>query len=227
MRDEPPEFEPTMKAILKSNLLILVPETEAERADMGTWKANREQHVLFVNANPGPGLSLVDLGPKAEACNEPINVISTSSDPSIRLISNFAPTPFHLDGRDYACVEGFWQSLKFPEAERERIARMDGLASRMARLEARYGATITYEGEEVAVGTWNHWQLMERACSAKFAQNADVREALLATGERPLVHRTRRDSREIPGVIMCEIWMRIRRRLRNLMEEADKGGEDE
>ena len=33
---------------------------------------------------------------------------------------------------------------------------------------------------------------------------------LLSTGERPLMHRTRRDSRTIPGVVMADIWMRIR-----------------
>jgi len=35
----------------------------------------------------------------------------------------------------------------------------------------------------------------------------------LSTGTRPLVHKTLRDSRNIPGAIMAEIWMRIRGRL--------------
>src|SRR5438105_3395427 len=34
--------------------------------------------------------------------------------------------------------------------------------------------------------------------------------ALLAPGPRPLVHKVRRDSRTIPGVIMAEIWMALR-----------------
>jgi predicted NAD-dependent protein-ADP-ribosyltransferase YbiA (DUF1768 family) len=55
---------------------------------------------------------------------------------------------------------------------------------------------------------------MHRACWAKFSTHAEAQAALLATGERPLVHRLRRDSRTIPGVIMAEIWMKIRRRLR-------------
>jgi hypothetical protein len=54
---------------------------------------------------------------------------------------------------------------------------------------------------------------MERACRAKFAQHSESAAALLATGTRPLVHRMRRDSRTIPGVIMAEIWMRIRQDL--------------
>jgi hypothetical protein len=55
---------------------------------------------------------------------------------------------------------------------------------------------------------------MRRACEAKLAQNDDARAALLATGERPLVHRVRHDSRSIPGVVMADIWMALRARLR-------------
>ena len=57
---------------------------------------------------------------------------------------------------------------------------------------------------------------MERACRAKFEQNAEARAALLATGERPLTHIVRRDSKSIPGVVMADIWMRIREGLRRL-----------
>ncbi len=42
---------------------------------------------------------------------------------------------------------------------------------------------------------------------AKFQQNNDAREALLATGERPLVHQMKNDSRTIPDVILAEISM--------------------
>ena len=70
-------------------------------------------------------------------------------------------------------------------------------------------------GQEIAVGTWAHWQLMEQACRAKFSQNEEARAALLATGWRPLVHVVRRDSKAIPGVIMADIWMRIRAELRS------------
>jgi hypothetical protein len=45
---------------------------------------------------------------------------------------------------------------------------------------------------------------------AKFQQNDLARTALVATGNRPLVHQVRRDSKTIPGVIMAEIWMKIR-----------------
>ncbi len=55
---------------------------------------------------------------------------------------------------------------------------------------------------------------MARACRAKFAQHPGARAALLATGERPLTHRVRRDSLTIPGALMADIWMQLRKRLR-------------
>jgi predicted NAD-dependent protein-ADP-ribosyltransferase YbiA (DUF1768 family) len=163
--------------------------------------------------NVGTGATLVRLGPRLEACREPINVTSMSPDP-IRLIANFAPTPFELDGVRYACVEAFWQSLRFPLEERTRIAALDGATAKRESDAQPYGSHITYLGQAIPVGAYDHWQLMRRACRAKFQQNADARAALMGTGDRPLVHRVRRDSRTIPGVIMAEIWMKLRADLR-------------
>jgi len=204
-----------MKVVLKNQLIVLVPETETERTDLGAWKAEHADHVLAVRADSGDGLALGDLGRREDACREPFQVISTSPDPAARLISNFAATPFTLDGSDYASVEAFWQGLKFEkESERRRIATLVGSAAKDAGDQQGYGATVTYEGRAIPIGTWEHWQLMRAACEAKFAQNEEARAALLSTGDRPLVHRVRHDSRTIPGVIMCEIWMKVRARLR-------------
>jgi len=202
-----------MKTLLQSGHLVLVPETEDEKAALASW---REQHDGFAFAllpNRGTGAALTALGPRDEACREPINVTSTSPDP-IRLIANFAPTPFELDGMRYSCVEAFWQSLRFPVEERPRIAVMDGATAKRESEERPYGETVVYGGRSIPVGAYEHWHLMRRACQAKFAQNADARTALLGTGERPLIHVVRRDSRTIPGVIMAEIWMKIRAGLR-------------
>jgi predicted NAD-dependent protein-ADP-ribosyltransferase YbiA (DUF1768 family) len=204
--------------LLKEGFLIVAPETGAEAAELAAWKAGLGGHVLAVTANAGSGVALADLGPRPDACNEPLNVVSNSADPAARMISNFAEAPFELDGRPYRSVESFWQGLKFvKESERRRIAALPGREACAEGTKQAYGATVHYEGEDVPVGTWQHWQLMERACRAKFTQDAEARWALLSTGERPLTHRVRRDSRTIPGVLMADIWMRIRRLLR---EEA-------
>jgi predicted NAD-dependent protein-ADP-ribosyltransferase YbiA (DUF1768 family) len=204
-----------MRVILKDRLVIMIPQSGDEARDLDAWKASHDNHVFRMQATNESALELRDLGPQAEACREPINAVSNSSDPVARLISNFAPTPFELDGRLYRSVESFWQGLKFAsEDDRRRIADMAGADARAEGERKGYGSTIRYCGEEVTVGTWSHWRLMLRACRAKFAQDHDARAALLATGDRPIIHVVRRDSRTIPGAVMAGIWMRIRKELR-------------
>jgi predicted NAD-dependent protein-ADP-ribosyltransferase YbiA (DUF1768 family) len=202
-----------MRTLLQENGLVLVPETAEEQASLAAWQAAHDGFAFALTENSGTGAMLAALGPRADACREPINVASFSPEP-IRLIANFAPTPFVLDGAHYACVEAFWQSLRFPLDKRRRIGALAGPAAKQISEKEPYGSHVSYAGQDIPVGTFEHWQLMRRACRAKFAQNEHAREALLATGERPLVHQVPRDSRTIPGVIMAEIWMALRAELR-------------
>ena len=145
------------------------------------------------------------------AGQEPLNITFDATPMPLRLISNLAETAFKLDGRDYASVEGFWQGLKFAGAEdRVRFAGLAGHAAEKAGPKAEPGDRFVYEGREVVVGTVDHWALMERANRAKFEQDEDARAALLSTGTRSLVHTVVPDSRTIPGIVMADIWMRIR-----------------
>jgi predicted NAD-dependent protein-ADP-ribosyltransferase YbiA (DUF1768 family) len=149
-----------------------------------------------------------------ESSSEPIDIGSRVVNRDHALISNFAATPFQLDGRRYPSVEGFWQSLRFPdEADRARVAALSGTAAKRAGRSSHWGTTFDYDGTRIAVGHADHWNLMERACEAKFAQNPRASRALLATGVRPLRHRAGIDSRSIPGVVMAGIWMRVRARM--------------
>jgi predicted NAD-dependent protein-ADP-ribosyltransferase YbiA (DUF1768 family) len=204
-----------MKALLKKGVIVLVPESDDAPEAFAAWREANTEHVFALHAQAGGGTILHDLGPREDACREPLNISSRSSDWRAKLISNFAPTPFELDGREYASVEGFWQGLKFRAAsDRRRIAELYAGAAKRAGEEAVPAETFEYEGERIYPGTHAHWKLMERACRAKFTQNDEARAALLATGDRPLAHVMRRDSTTIPGAIMAQIWMRIRDRLR-------------
>src|SRR6516162_2059153 len=108
-----------MRVVLKADLLAIVPETEAEATEMENWKAGMTGHVFCVQAHAGSGVSLGDLGLRENACNEPLNITSMSTDPAAQWISNFAETQFELDGQTYRSVESFWQGLKF-DTETER-----------------------------------------------------------------------------------------------------------
>jgi predicted NAD-dependent protein-ADP-ribosyltransferase YbiA (DUF1768 family) len=213
-----------MKVRLKPNLLVVTAESAEELQTLAAWARTVDGHVFNLKLQDEQTFRLTALGPRAEACREPINVTARSPDPAIQLISNFAHTPFELDGQTYGSVEAFWQGLKFPEESRRReIAPLHGQEARRAGFEAPEAATIEYRGQTVRAGTAEHWRLMAVACWAKFNQHETSRQALLATGERPLVHKTRRDSRSIPGVVMADIWMKVRRGLINrlAMEEEE------
>ena len=117
--------------------------------------------------------------------------------------------------------------MKFPNPERRgQISRLHGLEARSAGFEAETSDTFIYLGRTIRVGTSDHWHLMYLACGAKFSQHEHARAALVGTGDRPLIHKTRRDSRTIPGVIMADIWTRIRRTLAKGCNEVGKEGAD-
>jgi predicted NAD-dependent protein-ADP-ribosyltransferase YbiA (DUF1768 family) len=203
-----------MRALYKDHCLILIPEGEDEAIMSASWKAAQVGHVFQLIASNGTQLEFADLGLAEHACRIPINVASSSPDPEARLISNFAEAPFTMDGQQYQSVESFWQGLKFEKgSDRRRLAALTGHEARAEGQARGYGKTIVYGGRGIETGSFEHWSLMEQACSAKFDQHFPSREALLSTGERPLEHKMRRDSRTIPGVVMADIWMRIRKGL--------------
>jgi predicted NAD-dependent protein-ADP-ribosyltransferase YbiA (DUF1768 family) len=199
---------------LKKNLLIVSAESEQERQSLVAWAGELDGNVFLLKLQDGQTFRLTNLGSEADVRREPINVTSRSREPVIQLISNFSHTPFELDGIHYGSIEAFWQGLKFPEESRRlEIAPLFGKdAMRAGRVAAKV-STFEYKGQTIRVGTSAHWRLMKLACLAKFSQHEPARDALISTGERPLVHLTRKDSRTIPGVIVADIWMRIRYRL--------------
>jgi predicted NAD-dependent protein-ADP-ribosyltransferase YbiA (DUF1768 family) len=215
-----------MKVRVKNNLLIVTAETPEEQVAVAAWAAGMNGHVFSLTHQDERTFRLANLGPRADACREPINIISRSPDPAVKLISNLAHTPFELDGLDYGSVEAFWQGLKFPEnARRREIAPLFGHEARRAGFDAPKDDTVKYQGKTIRVGTADHWQLMVAACWAKFNQHEAARKALLETKERPLMHRTKHDSRNIPGAIMADIWMRVRRGLVKRLPRGDMKGE--
>jgi predicted NAD-dependent protein-ADP-ribosyltransferase YbiA (DUF1768 family) len=206
----------------KTNLLVVTAEGEEERASLLSWCSELDGYVFRLSLQDSQTFRLTALGPEAEACREPINVTSRSTDPAIQLISNFAHTPFELDARRYASVESFWQGLKYAdEKRRKEIAPLYGKEAMRAGAGVPDNDIIEYKGKNFRVGTYEHWRLMAMACRAKFTQHEEAKRALHGTGDRPLTHITRKDSRTIPGVIMADIWMRIRYRLRHPESQHD------
>ena len=171
-----------MRVIFKDAALVVAVETEAEREAFAVWRTAKKGHVFFFDGGAEKGGALIDLGPRDDACREPINILFDQSEARWRPISNLADTPFVLRGRTYASVEGFWQGLKFDaQKDRDRIARLSGKAAKRAGDDAPDREAFTFDGRTYAVGGPGHHGLMLEACRAKFGQNESAREALLAT----------------------------------------------
>jgi predicted NAD-dependent protein-ADP-ribosyltransferase YbiA (DUF1768 family) len=204
-----------MRVTLKPGFLVLAPENEAERESFCAWRESAAGHVFYFDGGTDKGGAMHDLGPREQEDREPINIVSTHVAPQWQPISNLAHTPFSMKDQTYASVEGFWQGLKFASVrDRARVAALFGNSAKRAAEDLPPCATFDYDGSTFATGGWEHRDLMLQACLAKFSQHPEARQALLSTGDRPLTHRVRQDSKTIPGVLMADIWMRVREKLR-------------
>lgn len=202
-----------MKISFQNNVIGLSAETAEEREFCKLLGAV-DGYVFKLNAATERGMSFSEIGPEDDARRAPLNIVRSIA-PIFAPISNLAHTPFVLDGLNYASIEGFWQGLKTVDpAQRRALARLSGAEAKKKGSSLDQPSRFDYGGVDIAAGSPEHWDLMRMACEAKFTQNRDARAALLATGERWLTHKARRDSRTIPGAIMADIWMRLRARLK-------------
>ena len=102
--------------------------------------------------------------------------------------SNFSPHRVHLKGRSWPTTEHYFQAQKFagePDEAEIGHAKSPLIAARMGRSRRR---PLRKDWESAKD------RIMREAVRAKFAQHADLRAILLATGDRTLIEHTRNDS---------------------------------
>src|SRR5262245_54740566 len=120
----------------------------------------------------------------------PIDIVSKAAYPAGSL-SNFAAHAFTLDGVACASMESFLQSLKFEDAGRQaevcgyKAGKAQGFGRRRRwQSEGR----LWWRGEPIERLSDAYQALLDRGYDALFAQSAEFREALAATGDAELVH---------------------------------------
>lgn len=169
--------------------------------------------------------------PEIEAEEDVVNIGSKGETETERALSNFAHAPFELDGVHYESVEGFWQSIKFPEGSEYRVKTAGLVGGEAKRAGKRTGDinNIEYQGQTVEVGSPEHHELMKRAIRAKLEQNPNVLKLLLDTGDKHITHvlktpdgRILPDSKTIPGAVFSQILMDLREEFRKKAEEKPK-----
>lgn len=164
------------------------------------------------------------------------NEVVLSKRNELGILSNFAKTPFRLDGVLYQGLEGFWQMMKYPEnkedsrflkgihwpVSREKVSQMTGFEAK------RYGDTgssnmkelkidwVTYKGQKIKYWTnkrGKHFSLIKRAMIAKMNQNPKVKQILLSTKSLKLKADHHQDIKH-PAWLYSKIWMEIRSELK-------------
>jgi predicted NAD-dependent protein-ADP-ribosyltransferase YbiA (DUF1768 family) len=146
---------------------------------------------------------------------KPLNVFSRSPEPLGRDLSNFAHTPFTLDGKPYASVEGFYVSLLFRDpVKRAEVAQLHGAEAKKVGKGSNLTET-TYEGQTFKLGSDTHHELIMRALRAKLEQHPDISAGLVATGSRPIIHDTGLANGSRRGFLTNETFAKMLTELRS------------
>ena len=120
-----------------------------------------------------------------------INIYKNSRDPSGRIISNLAHTPFQLDGELLASLEGFHQGIKFENLqERRHVFGLWGDEAKQAGKKMnKLGVKCYFWGNKIIQrDSPQYYGVYHRALMAKFTQDPVARGALVATGDALFKH---------------------------------------
>lgn len=145
---------------------------------------------------------------------KPLNVWSRDEEEIGRLLSNFAHTPFVLDGLAYESIEGFYASILL-EHNVEKQKRARGLHGMKAKrcIPKNKPESFTYMEEVIMLGSSEHHDLLKRALRAKLEAHPDIVEAFVATLPRPITHETgfpHNPDAEFSHVVFCRILTELR-----------------
>lgn len=183
---------------------------------------------------PVPQSDLASWEIPPQAADRSKNEVILSKRNELGLLSNFADTPFTLDGIKYGSVEGLWQAMKYPEGPnderlkdssvvwpftRAQVAAMTAFEAKdagkiagdnMKKLKISW---ITYQGKKIeykTTGQQAHYDVIYAATVAKVNQNPSVRTVLLKTGSLNLRPDHAQEPNSPPAYAYFDIAMKIR-----------------
>jgi predicted NAD-dependent protein-ADP-ribosyltransferase YbiA (DUF1768 family) len=172
--------------------------------------------------------------PQAAARDKNEVIISKRNE--LGVMSNFAAAPFTMLKTKYASVEGLWQSMKFPEDEKDqRMIVSQAWSPKRADVEALtafdalkagkaaeaimkdksitwvsfHGNKIEYKGQHADA----YYEIIEAATRAKIDENPDVKRVLLATGDLKLRPDHHEDKDGTKAWKYYDIYMKLRKEL--------------
>lgn len=137
-------------------------------------------------------------------------------------LSNFAVSPFEIDGVKCASMEGFIQALKRKNPDVQVYGcTLVGLKAKFWGKGIKWwqrspADQLHWQGRSFEAHGPEHLELVERALRAKFEQHDGSKRALLATEGR-LTHSIGKDTNttSLKASDFCRMLMKIREDLKN------------
>ena len=129
-----------------------------------------------------------------------------------------------MDGVKIASIEGFHQGIKYADAaERNRILGLSGIEAKRAGAKANKKPIdfFYWLDQKIPRGSKPYLDLYHRALVAKFVQNQEAMDALIATGEAKFSHKVKgaRQKRisveDFQNSHVCQSLYKIRDELTN------------
>lgn len=139
------------------------------------------------------------------------------------ILSNFAETPFVIDGISCRCSEGFIQSLKIEDPDKQKdlcsLSGQEAWEQGSNETEKVFSnKAVFWLGKEYLLHSSEHFALVKRALSEKYSQSNIAKEALLASAGTELIHefgKPKGAKQSLPIEVFCRIVTEIRKELEN------------
>jgi hypothetical protein len=148
--------------------------------------------------------------------SKPLNIWSMSDEEIGREMSNFAHTPFVIDGVEFGSFEAFYVWLLLSasgnEHKREKVRPMWGLRAKRLAPRSR-PARICYRGVWMDLGGPEHLDLCKAGLRAKLSAHPDIARRFVATLPRALIHETGQPDKpgaEFPRETFCRLLSELR-----------------
>ena len=118
-----------------------------------------------------------------------VDIWSKSAYPA-DVLSNLSNNAFCFDGIECGSMEGFLQSLKYEDTDKQReICGMSGKeAKKMSVSDWQEDQIVWWKGQTIDRQSEAFVKLATRAYQAMFSQNEQFRNALMSTKEKRLFH---------------------------------------
>ncbi len=151
-----------------------------------------------------------------------INITSWSKDPLAHMLSNLSPSPFIFKDQQFASVEWFWMSLKFPpnDPRKEEAKHMSWLAAKKFWNPVKDTPVVYWWDSVIQSWSAEHHELLKDAIWAKLQQNPEIYILLSKSWKKPIVHLPLHgenvlypDSTTIPAKKFAQILTDLRKKI--------------